>query len=84
MMSSNQPLPRLAKPLTVILEDEIIHTVDFPCCADPDCICYDLEMQQAMADQPSPRPRGKTLFISSPPHGIDAPLNGNRSFRLLR
>ncbi|HLZ61568.1 MAG TPA: hypothetical protein VKR06_31875 [Ktedonosporobacter sp.] len=83
-MSSNQPLLRLAKPLIVQMEDEIIHTVDFPVCADPDCICYQYEREQMQADH-QPQYRGKTLFISSaPPAGIDAPLNGDRAFRLLK
>jgi len=74
-MSTQKRTSRPSQPLTVIMEDDIIHTVDYPCCNDPDCICHDLEMQQAKADQPAPRPRGKTPFISSPPTGIDAPLN---------
>jgi len=73
-----------ATPLTVIMEDEIIHTPDFPVCTDPDCICYGLEREQAIAETAPQRRSHRTRFQSSPVSGLDAPLNGNRSFKLIR
>jgi hypothetical protein len=77
------PLPE--GPLTVIMEDEIMHTVAFPVCDDPRCICYACERQQIIEETaPKKRPRRKVLVNKSNEKSVQAPLNGNRPFNLMR
>ena len=68
--------------IQIPMEDEIIHTVEQPVCQNPDCICRDLEYEQMLADlKPEPRRHNKTILARD---FTDAPLNGNRGFRLLK
>ena len=78
------PLP--AGPLTVILEDDVMHTVDFPVCNDPTCICQRLEREQIIAETtPRRRRRRNTNLVNTNCEAaLGAPLNGNRGFSLLR
>src|SRR5258708_2674166 len=60
--------PLMSPPgrLPVIMEDEIIHTVDYPVCDDPDCCCYGYEREQIMAETaPRRRRRRQPLLDSS-------------------
>ncbi len=77
-------------PLTLIMEDEIIHTVDFPVCAEPTCICHKaeyhrLEAERTAAEKARKRTRTRRpLLASSPTTGIAAQLSSTQGFRLLR
>ncbi|HLZ55775.1 MAG TPA: hypothetical protein VKR06_02410 [Ktedonosporobacter sp.] len=77
MTQQRHPLP--PGPLPVIMEDPITHTVQRPTCLDASCICHPLEALQAQEDHPKRR-----QIDYKPTPGWDAPLNGNRQFRLLR
>ncbi len=71
--------------LTVVMMDPIIHTVDFPVCGDPDCICYELEYEQTCADSKPARPRRKKKTLVSRTYsdrGDLAPVN--QGFRMMR
>lgn len=76
-------------PLTVVMEDEIMHTVSHPVCDDPTCCCYKYE-RQAMIQETTPakRRRSKKLLECSyedpEQQRANAPLNGDRAFKLLR
>ena len=79
------PLPE--GPLTVRMEDEIIHTVAFPVCDDPDCICYRDQYEQ-IAQETCTKPRRRSRRVIRGTYEThdeyDAPLNGNRPFSLLK
>lgn len=74
-------------PLTVILEDEIMHTPAFPVCDDPECICYTLEREKIIAEStPKQRKRSRSLRPKSEQEQKrdTAQINGSRPFRILR
>jgi hypothetical protein len=80
-----------AGPKTVIMQDEITHTIAFPVCADETCICHTLEQERLRAEFEASKPRRRrsvTLVGKSIPTQTtgeyDAPLNSNRGFSLLR
>ncbi|MBO0783319.1 MAG: hypothetical protein J2P37_31280 [Ktedonobacteraceae bacterium] len=76
------PLPN--GPLPVVMEDDFQHTADFPVCGHPDCCCYQYERERMAQDTQRRQHPRRRIFLASPPTGLDAPLNGNRPFRLLR
>lgn len=80
------PLPE--GPLTVVMEDEIIHTVAFPVCGDPTCICYPCERQQIIEETAPKRRRRRQKLVErtyeSTEKALNAPLNGNAGFQLMR
>jgi hypothetical protein len=67
--------------LTVIMEDEIMHTVDFPVCDDPTCICYACE-RQTIIEETTPKKRQRRKILVN--KAMQSPLNGNRGFNLMR
>jgi hypothetical protein len=70
------------RPLKVIMEDEITHTVNAPVCSDETCICAQLEYEQLCASKtPRKRPHRKPLVERD---YSAFQLNGDRSFRILR
>lgn len=74
-----------AGPLTVILEDDLMHTIAFPVCADPACICQSLEREQIIAETtPRKRRRRQILVDTNCEAALNAPLGGNRGFNLLK
>ncbi len=69
-------------PLTVAMEDEIIHTVDFPICSDPDCCCHRYELEKMQAEyqqQRRPARRSKRLVEAN-----YEDQDREQGFRLLR
>lgn len=75
-------------PLTVIMEDDIQHTADFPVCDDPSCICYSCEREK-IQEATTPHRRRSRQKATSVNHEAEyernvAPINGNRPFRLMR
>jgi len=66
--------------------DEIVHTLQFPICADPTCICHELEYLQACADSNAKKRRTRkskalvrATYVAS---GDLAPVN--QGFRMMR
>ena len=79
------PVP--AGALTVVMMDDLQHTVAFPICADETCICHQLEYEQACADSKTARKRrtrkSKTLVNRTyEVPGSLAPVN--QGFRMMR
>jgi hypothetical protein len=71
-------------PLTVVMEDEIQHTPEFPVCADDaHCCCQRLEREHIIAET-TPKRKRRKIMLASPAVGLDAPLNGNCGFRVLK
>ncbi|MBO0777222.1 MAG: hypothetical protein J2P37_00140 [Ktedonobacteraceae bacterium] len=62
------PLP--AGRIPVVMQDEITHTVDFPVCGQPDCICYELEREKLIAETTPAKParRSKRLVEANYEH----------------
>ncbi len=77
-----------AGPLTVIMEDDIQHTADFPVCDDPSCICYSCEREKIQEATTPHRRRSRQKATSTNSEQEYqrnvAPINGNRPFRLMR
>jgi hypothetical protein len=80
------PLP--SGPLTVVMLDDIVHTEHFPICADSEhCICAQCERDRVAEEiKPKRRPRRKVSQRNYEQEVArnTAPLNGNRSFNLMR
>lgn len=72
--------------LSVVMMDEIVHTLDFPICGNPDCICYELEYLQACADSNAKKKRTrKSKTIVSATYEVPGDLAPiNQGFRLMR
>lgn len=72
--------------LSVVMMDEIVHTLDFPICGDETCICYQLEYERACAESNAKKKRtrkSKTLVSATyEVPGDLAPIN--QGFRLMR
>jgi hypothetical protein len=67
------------------MEDEITHTVNFPVCNDPTCICAELEYQQLVADQQRPPKKQRRTLVDQEYEVLSSTLNySNKGFRLLR
>lgn len=77
---------RKPKPLIVLMEDPIIHTIEKLVCDDPTCICAQEEYAQLRAETaPSPhKQRRLRRQVSSKPASAPGSLNGSHPFRLLR
>jgi hypothetical protein len=80
------PLP--SGPLTVVMLDDIVHTEHFPICADSEhCICAQYERER-VAEEIKPkrlsRRRVTQQNFENEVARNTAPLNGNRSFNLMR
>ncbi len=73
------------KPITVIMEDPLVHTVNQPICQEPSCICRDLEYLQLLEDVKKPSIQHKMHKILVERNYETAPLNyRNRGFQLLK
>jgi hypothetical protein len=70
-----------AGPLPVIMEDDIVHTMAFPCCNDPDCCCYQHE-RAAIIEETAPKrkPRRRSYTVNCEPA---RPHDDGRTFRLM-
>ena len=73
-------------PLTVVMMDEIMHTIAFPICTDLDCICHGLEYERACAESKTSKPRRKRrktiVSRTYQNRGNLAPVN--QGFHLMR
>ena len=78
------PVP--SDPQTVVMMDEIVHTLQFPICADETCICHELEYLQACAGSNAKKKRtrkSKALVRATyPVPGDLAPVN--QGFNMMR
>jgi hypothetical protein len=74
------PLP--AGPLPVIMEDDFIHTISFPCCNDADCCCYQHERAAIIAETtPKRKPRRRSYAVNCEPA---RPRDDRHTFQLMR
>jgi len=79
-----------ASPLTVVMEDEIIHTPEFPICSDPECICHREEQYRLQAEYKPAKSRPKSRALvgrytaETPTSEYDGPPSYNQPFNLLR
>jgi hypothetical protein len=74
-----------ANPLTVIMVTDMKHTVDFPCCHDEQCICYELQREagQEQKTRRKAQPRKKPTV---PQRSCEetAQLANHQGFQLMR
>jgi len=72
--------------LPVVMMDDLQHTLDYPVCGDPDCICYQLEYEQACADSATKkRTRRKSKALVRATYDVPGNLAPvNQGFNLMR
>ena len=73
--------------LSVVMMDEIVHTLDFPICADETCICHELEYLQACADSNATkkRTRRKNKALVRATYDVPGSLAPvNQGFNMMR
>jgi hypothetical protein len=72
--------------LPVVMLDDLQHTVDYPICGDPDCICAGLEYEQTCAEsKPAKKRTRKSKALVRATYGVPGDLAPvNQGFQLMR
>jgi hypothetical protein len=72
-------------PLTVVMVTDMKHTVDFPCCHDEACICYELQREAGLQEK-SRRKSAPRKRPTVPPRSREEmrPITNPRPFRILK